>query len=86
MQATVRHAFALAAEQAGITKLVRPHVLRHSYATHLLDAGVDIRVIQALLGHNSLRMTMRYTRVSTALVQKAPSPLELLPSRGRLLG
>jgi len=81
-QATVRHAFAMAGEQAGIRKPVRPHVLRHSYATHLLDAGTDVRVIQALLGHKSLQTTMRYTRVSTALVQKAPSPLELLPSRG----
>jgi integrase/recombinase XerD len=81
----VRRAFALAAEQAGITKPVRPHVLRHSYATHLLDAGTDVRVIQALLGHGSLQTTMRYTRVSTALVQKVPSPLDLLPSRGHVL-
>jgi integrase/recombinase XerD len=83
-QATVRHAFAMAAEQAGITKPVRPHVLRHSYATHLLEAGTDVRVIQALLGHRSLQTTMRYTRVTTALAQKTPSPLELLPSRGRV--
>ncbi len=81
-QQTVCHAFALAQEQAGITKRVRPHVLRHSYATHLLEAGTDIRVIQALLGHRSLQTTMRYTRVSTVMMQKAPSPLELLPSRG----
>jgi site-specific recombinase XerD len=85
-QQAVRHAFAAAAEQAGITKAVRPHVLRHSYATHLLDAGTDVRIIQALLGHRSLQTTMRYTRVSTVLVQKTPSPLELLPSRGRVLG
>lgn len=81
-QAAVRHAFALAGEQAGLTTPVKPHVLRHSYATHLLDAGTDVRVIQALLGHRSLQTTMRYTRVSTALLQKAPSPLELLPSGG----
>jgi len=84
-QEVVRRALALAAEQAGITKPVTPHVLRHSYATHLLDVGTDVRVIQALLGHRSLRTTMRYTRVSTALVQKVPSPLDLLPSRGRVL-
>jgi integrase/recombinase XerD len=83
-QETVRHAFAAAAEQAGISKRVRPHVLRHSYATHLLDAGTDVRVIQALLGHRSLQTTARYTRVSTALVRNTPSPLELLPSRGQL--
>jgi site-specific recombinase XerD len=81
-QESVRHAFALAREQAGITKRVTPHVLRHSYATTLLERGTDIRVIQALLGHRSLQTTMRYTRVSTALVQKVPSPIELLPSRG----
>jgi site-specific recombinase XerD len=81
-QDAVRHAFAMAAEQAGITKPVRPHVLRHSYATHLLDAGTDLRVVQALLGHQSVQTTTRYTRVSTTLVQKTPSPLDLLPSRG----
>jgi integrase/recombinase XerD len=84
-QDAVRSAFAAAAEQAGLTKPVRPHVLRHSYATHLLDAGTDVRVIQVLLGHRSLQTTMRYTRVSTAIVQKAPSPLDLLPSRGQVL-
>jgi integrase/recombinase XerD len=83
-QDAVRHAFATAAEQAGLTKSVKPHVLRHSYATHLLDAGTDVRVIQSLLGHRSLQTTMRYTRVSTALVQKTPSPLDLLPSRGHV--
>jgi integrase/recombinase XerD len=83
-QQAVCGAFALAQEQAGITKRVRPHVLRHSYATHLLEAGTDIRIIQALLGHRSLQTTMRYTRVSTALVQKVPSPIDLLPSRGRV--
>ena len=83
-QASVCHAFALAQEQAGITKRVRPHVLRHSYATHLLEAGTDIRIIQALLGHRSLQTTTRYTHVSTALVQKVPSPIDLLPSRGQV--
>jgi integrase/recombinase XerD len=83
-QEAVRAAFAAAAEQVKLSKPVTPHVLRHSYATHLLDAGTDVRVIQVLLGHQSLRTTARYTRVSTALVQKAPDPLELLPSRGRV--
>ena len=83
-QATVCHAYAAAAEQAGITKRVRTHVLRHTFATHLLDFGTDVRVIQALLGHASLRTTARYTHVSTALVRNTPSPLDLLPSRGQV--
>jgi integrase/recombinase XerD len=82
-QQTVCRALALAAEQAGITKRVHPHVLRHSFATHLLDAGKDVRVIQVMLGHESLQTTMRYTRVSNKLMRETPSPLDLLPRRGR---
>jgi integrase/recombinase XerD len=80
---TVRDAIRRAATQAWIKKRVTPHVLRHSFATHLLEHGTDVRVVGALLGHGSLKSTMRYARVTEKLVRETPSPLDLLPQRRR---
>ncbi len=70
-------------EAAGIRKPVTLHSLRHSFATHLLEAGVDIRKIQALLGHDKLETTARYTRVATAMIADIESPLDLLTDTPR---
>ena len=75
---TVLRACRLFAGRAGLTKRITVHTLRHSFATHLLEAGVDLRTIQALLGHRSLRTTALYTFVSTERVAATPSPLDLL--------
>src|ERR1035437_10380970 len=67
-----------AADAAGIKKSVTLHALRHSFATHLLERGTDIRVIQALIGHDKLDTTARYTRVATGMIAGIKSPLDLL--------
>ena len=67
-----------ATEAAGIKKSVSLHALRHSFATHLLERGTDIRIIQALLGHDKLDTTARYTRVATGMIANIASPLDLL--------
>jgi len=67
-----------AAQSAGIAKRVSPHTLRHSFATHLLEDGIDIRIIQALLGHAKLENTAFYTRVATRTVRAVTSPLDKL--------
>jgi site-specific recombinase XerD len=67
-----------AADAAGIRKGVTLHALRHSFATHLLEHGTDIRKIQAVLGHDKLDTTARYTRVATGMIAGIESPLDLL--------
>ena len=68
----------VATEVSGLAKKVTPHTLRHSFATHLLESGVDIRIIQVLLGHNHLSTTARYTQVATATITGTESPLDRL--------
>jgi integrase/recombinase XerD len=63
---------------AGIKRNVHAHLLRHSYATSSLEMGTDIRIIQKLLGHNSIKTTLGYTHVSTSLIGRTPSPLRLI--------
>jgi site-specific recombinase XerD len=75
---TARRVFHAAVAAAGISKKITPHVLRHCFATHLLESGVDIAVIQALLGHGSLRATEVYTHVSVEHIGRVKSPLDLL--------
>ncbi len=75
---TTRNVFRAATTAAGISKRVTPHVLRHCFATHLMESGVDIAVIQVLLGHGSLRATEVYTHVSLEHIGRVRSPLDLL--------
>ena len=75
---SVQRACRKAADAAGLDKNVTVHTLRHSFATHLLEQGVDIRIIQDLLGHRHINTTTRYARVALNTIRQIESPLDTL--------
>ncbi len=82
--ASLRHlqdGLRMAVRKAQIRKEITFHSLRHSFATHMLEAGVDLRIIQSMLGHQSIKTTTRYTQVRADLLAKLPDPLALLVRR-----
>jgi integrase/recombinase XerD len=84
---SVRTAIRYAARDAGLKKRVTPHLLRHCFATHLLETGTDIALIRALLGHKDIRTTTIYTNISMGAIGRVRIPLDLLEApEGRVLG
>lgn len=75
-RAAVHRAFSKAARKAGLGRVLGPHVLRHGFATHMLESGTDLRTLQVLLGHGSLKSTVVYLHITTARLQTLRSPLE----------
>lgn len=83
----VRDALRKAVTKIGLTKRVTPHMLRHAFATHMLETGADIRLVQVILGHSSIRTTQRYVKVSSAHISRTESPLDRLGTdKGKVLG
>ena len=75
-QSSARAVLKKALKRSGITKKATPHTLRHSYATHMMDKGIDLRFIQALLGHKSIKTTLHYCHLSKHGMQSISSPLD----------